>query len=35
VVKAALAKVAGEDVVRRMILGGKSSEDAFNETGIM
>lgn len=35
IVEAALAKVTGEEMVRRMILAGARTEDAFNETGIM
>jgi regulator of RNase E activity RraA len=35
VVRAALDKVTGEEKVRKMILAGGRSEDAFNETGIM
>ncbi len=35
IVEAALAKVTGEETVRRMILAGARTEDAFNQTGIM
>lgn len=35
IVQAALDKVTGEEKVRKMILAGARSEDAFNETGIM
>ena len=35
IVRAALDKVTGEEKVRKMILAGGRSEDAFNETGIM
>ena len=35
VLEAALAKVAGEDNVRRSILQGERTEDIFRRTGIM
>jgi regulator of RNase E activity RraA len=35
IVTAALAKVDGEESVRRMIIEGTKTEDAFNQTGIM
>jgi regulator of RNase E activity RraA len=35
IVQAALDKVTGEETVRKMILAGARSEDAFNQTGIM
>ncbi len=35
IVKAALAKVEGEEQVRQMILAGRSTQSIFDETGIM
>jgi regulator of RNase E activity RraA len=35
IIQAALDKVTGEEKVRKMILAGARSQDAFNETGIM